>query len=74
MYINYLTNRKLLGYKGFINTQYDNRLVLITNFRVIFIKNVTLSGKHKVFMIIGVMIIIFSNVKSVDAIGTSLLP
>ena len=71
MYINFLNDRKSLGYECLIDTQCGNRLVLITDSSVIFVKNVTLNGKRKIFVIIVGMIIIFSDVKSADAIGTS---
>jgi hypothetical protein len=48
--------------------------VLITDSSVGFFKNVTLNGKRKIFVIIAVTIIIFSDVKSADAIGTSRPP
>ena len=57
MYINYANDRKLLGYKCLVNTQCGNRLVLITDSSVVFVKNITLNGKHKIFVIIGGMII-----------------
>lgn len=71
MYINYVNDRKSLGYKCLVDTQCGNRLVLITYSSVVFVKNVTLNGKRKIFVIIVGMIIIFSDVKSADAIGTS---
>ena len=54
-----------------VDTQCGNRLVLITDSSVVFVKNVTLNGKRKIFVIIVGMIIIFSDVKSADAIGAS---
>ena len=70
MYINYVNDRKSLGYKCLVDTQCGNRLVSITYPSVVFVKNVTLNGKRKIFVIIAGMIIIFSNVKSADAIDT----
>jgi len=64
MYPNYIEDRKSLGYECLIDTQYGNRLVLITDSSVVFVKNVTLDGKREIFVIIAVMIIIFSDVKS----------
>ena len=74
MYINYVNDRKSLGYKCLLDTQCGNQLVLITDSSVGFVKNVSLNGKRKIFVIITGMIIIFSNVKSADAIGRSLPP
>uniref|UniRef100_UPI004057B427 hypothetical protein n=1 Tax=Candidatus Electrothrix sp. TaxID=2170559 RepID=UPI004057B427 len=74
MYINFLNDRKSLGYECLIDTQCGNRLVLITDSSVVFVKNVRLNGKRKIFVSIAVIIIIFSDVKSADAIGTNLLP
>ena len=45
--------------------------MLITDSSVVFVKNVTLDGKREIFLIIAVMIIIFSDVKYAYAIGTS---
>ena len=52
MYINYVNDRKSLGYKCLLDTQCGNRLVLITDSSVGFVKNVTLNGKRKIFVII----------------------
>nr|YP_010472364.1 hypothetical protein N4L43_pgp145 [Pleurosigma intermedium]UVG41975.1 hypothetical protein [Pleurosigma intermedium] len=71
MYINYVNDRKSLGYKCLVDTKCGNRLVLITDSSVVFVKNVTLNGKRKIFVIIVGMIIIFSDVKSANAIGMS---
>ena len=71
MYINYVNDRKSLGYECLVDTQCGNPLVSITDSSVVICKNVTLNGKRKIFVIIVGMIIIFSDVKSADAIGTS---
>jgi hypothetical protein len=47
MYINFVNDRKSLGYECLIDTQCGNRLVLITDSSVVFVKNVTLNGKRK---------------------------
>ena len=65
-----MNDRKSLGYECQIDTQCGNRLVLITDSSVV--KNVSLNGKHKIIVIIGIMI--FSDVKSAEAIGTNLPP
>ena len=49
MYPNYIENRKALGYKCLIDTQCGNRLVLITDSSVVFVKSVTLDGKREIF-------------------------
>ena len=78
MYINFVYDRKSLGYKCLIDTQCGNRLVLITDSSVVLVKNVILNGKRKskrvIFVIIAGMIIIFSNVKSAEAIGLTMPP
>jgi hypothetical protein len=74
MYPNYLQDRKSSGYKCLIDTQCGNRLVLITDSSVVFVKNVTLNGKRKICVIIVGMIIIFSYVKPAQAIGPNNLP
>ena len=47
MYINFVNDRKSLGYSCLIDTQCGNRLVLITDSSVVFVKNLTLKGKRK---------------------------
>ena len=74
MYINFLNDRKALGYECLADTLCGSELVLITDSSVVFVKNVSLNGKRKIIVIIGVMIIIFSDVKSAEAIGTNLPP
>ena len=74
MYINYLNDRKLLGYKCLVDTQCGNRLLLSTDSTLVFVNNVTFSGKRKIFLIIVGISFIFSNVKSANAIGMSLRP
>lgn len=48
--------------------------MLITDSTVLFVKNISLNGKRKIIVILGVMIIIFIHVKSTEAIGTNLPP
>lgn len=67
-----MNNRKSLGYECLIDTQCGNRLVLITDSTVLFVKNVSLNGKRKIIVIIGVIIIIFSEAESAEAMGTNL--
>ena len=74
MYINFLNDRKALGYECLADTLCGSELVLITDSSVVFVKNVTLNGKRKIFVIIAGMMIIFSDVKSAEAIGMSLPP
>lgn len=66
MYINYLNDRKSLGYECLADILCGSQLVLktelIDNSTVVFVKNVNLNGKHKIFVIIAIMINIFSNV------------
>lgn len=57
-----------------MDTQCGNRLVLMTDSSVVFVKNVSLNGKRKTCVIIAGMMIIFSDVKSAEAIGTNLPP
>ena len=74
MFIGYLNTRKELGYECLIDTQCGNKRVLITDLSVLFVKNVTLDGKRKIFVIIVVMTILFSDVKYAQAIGISISP
>jgi hypothetical protein len=78
MYINFVNDRKSLGYECLIDTQCGNRVVLITDSSVVFAKIVILNGKRKskriIFVIIAGMIIIFSDVKSAEAIGLNMPP
>ena len=74
MYINFINDRKALGYECLSDTLCGSELVLITDSSVIFVKNVSLNGKRKIFVIIAGMMIISSDVKSAEAIGMSLPP
>ena len=47
MYINFVNDRKDLGYSCLIDSQCGNRLVLITDSSVVSVKNITLKGKRK---------------------------
>ncbi len=71
MYPNYLEDRESLGYEAPIDTSCGRQLVLITDSSAVFVKNVSLNGKRKIFVIIVGMMIIFSDVKSAEAIGTN---
>jgi len=48
--------------------------VLITDSSVVFVKNISWNGRRPIIVIIGVIIFIFSDVKSVEAIGMNLPP
>ena len=78
MYPNYINDRKSLGYECLMDTQCGNRLVLITDSSVVFVKNVTLNVKTKSKRIVVVSILggalYFSNVKPSEAIGLSMPP
>ena len=74
MFIGYLNTRKELGYECLIDTQCGNKRVLITDLSVLFVKNVTLDGKRKIFVIIVLMTIFFSDIKYAQAIGISISP
>ena len=78
MYTNYRNDRKSLGYKCLMDTQCGNRLMLITDSSVVFVKNVTLNLKTKSKRIIVVIslatVVCFSNVESVSAIGLPMPP
>ena len=69
MYINYLNDRKLLGYKCLADTQDENRFVLITDSRVVFLRMLLWMKSIKFLWLLD-----FSNVKSAEAIGTNLSP
>ena len=45
MYLNYLKDHKSLGYEDLIDTNYDRRLVLITDVTFLIIKNFPLNAK-----------------------------
>lgn len=70
MYVNYLNDRKQLGYECLKDTLCGNKLVLITDSSVVFVKHV----KHKTKIIIYVIILTFSEVQSAEAIGMNLPP
>lgn len=72
MFIGYLDTQKKLGYECLIDTQCAQSLVLTTDSSIVVIKNVTLDGKRKFFLIIVGIAILFSDVKSAKAMGTSL--
>lgn len=78
MYVNYVNDRKELGYGCLKDTLCGNKLVLITDSSVVFVKHVSLNVKHKskriIFVRIVVITLIFSNVRSAEAIGTNLPP
>ena len=59
MYINYVNDRKSLGYECLVDTQCGNRLVLITDSSVVFVKNVTLNGKSKVKRVLVYGMVLF---------------
>lgn len=75
MYPNYINDRKSLGYECLMDTQCGNRLVLITDSSVVFVKNVSLNVKHRsnriIFVSIVVITLLFSDVKSAEAMGTN---
>ena len=78
MYPNYINDRKSLGYECLLDTQCGNRLVLITDSSVVFVKNVTLNLKTKSKRIVVVIslatVVCFSNVESISAIGLPIPP
>ena len=74
MYPNYIEDRRALGYEALIDTKCGKSLALITDSTVLFVKNVSLNGKRKIIVIIGVIIIIFSVAESTQAMGTNHLP
>ena len=47
MYVNFVNDRKSLGYECLIDTQCGNRLVLITDSSVVFVKHLSLNVKRK---------------------------
>lgn len=74
MYPNYSEDHKALGYEAFIDSSCGKQLVLITDSTILFVKNVSLNGKRKIFVIIEVIIIILSEAASAQAIGTNPFP
>ena len=73
MYINFVNDRKELKYKCLMDTQCGNRLVLITDSSVVYVKNASSNGKRKILGIITGIIIIFSNFE-IETVGPSMTP
>ena len=71
MYPNYIEDRRALGYEALIDTKCSKSLALITDSTVLFVKNVSLNGKRKIIVIIGVILILFSVAESTQAMGTN---
>ena len=66
MYINFVNDRKYLGYECLKDTLCINKIVLLTNSTVAFIKHISLNVKHESKRIVFVSIVgttlLFSNV------------
>lgn len=73
MYVNYVNDRKQLGYKTVKDTNDGTKLVLIQDSIVLLIRNLCLNlkgkGKRVVIVISLITIVWFSNSKPVSAIG-----
>ena len=67
MYVNYLQDRKILGYEALNNTKCGTELMEIIDSTVLFVKKVSLNGKRN-------FIIISSEPEFADAIGMNSLP
>lgn len=71
MYPNYRQYRKLSGYECLSDTSCGNRLVLITDSGILFVKNVTSNGNRNTSLMILAAVLAFGRVNSAEAIGTS---
>lgn len=78
MYVNYVNDRKQLGYKVVKDTNDGIKLVLITESTILLIRNLSLNLKGKSKRIVVVIslgtVVCFSNLESVSAIGLALPP
>jgi hypothetical protein len=78
MYINFINDRKSLGYEALTDTRCGIKLVLISDSTVLLIRNFPSNVNHKTKRVILVITLIsvvwFSNLKSAEAIGTNLPP
>jgi len=71
VYVNFVNDRKQLGYECLKDTLCGNKLVLITDSSVIFVKH---KSKRIVFVSIVVTTLLFSNVQLAEAIGINFAP
>ena len=71
MYVNFVNDRKQLGYECLKDTLCVNKLVLITDSSVLFVKH---KSKRIVFVSIVVSTLLFSDVQSAKAIGMNFAP
>jgi len=83
MYLNYINDRKSMGYECLTDTRCGDQLVLITDSTALLIRNITLNvitlnvkrkSKRIVVVIILVFTLCFSNVQPAQPIGLSRLP
>ena len=78
MYVNYVNDRKKLGYKALKDTNCGIKLVLITDSAVLIIKNFSLNLKNKSKRIVVVIslasVVWFSNLESAEAIDLTMPP
>jgi len=74
MHILFLNDRKALSYECLADTLCGSSLVLKIDPIVVVVKNVTLNGKRKIFVIILGIVISFSDVKSCEVIDRNNLP
>ena len=78
MYVNYVNDRRQLGYKVVKDTNCGIELVLITESTILLIRNLSLNLKGKSKRIVVVIslatVVWFSNLESVSAIGLPIPP
>lgn len=78
MYINYVNDRKQLGYKVVKDTNDGIKLVLITESSIVLIKNLSLNLKNKskrIFVVVTLVgALCFSNIQSSKAMGLPMPP
>jgi len=58
MYVNYLNDKKQLGYKAVKDTNCGIKLVMITELNVIFIRNLSLKVNNKIKKVILVIALV----------------
>ena len=78
MYVNFVNDKKQLGYKVVKDTNCGIELVLITKSTVLLIRNLSLNLKGKSKRIVVVIslatVVWFSNLESVSAVGLPMPP
>jgi hypothetical protein len=75
MYLNYLNDRKALGYEALKDSKCGMKLVLITDLTLLLIRNLSLNGKGRSKRIIVVVWLgVLLNVKPAKSSNSSFVP